>query len=492
MAQKPLKLIIKSLKAKLIPAIPDYLHITELWGYLDSFLSYEVHNSFFIKAMSNNPWVRDTWDGCSHLFNTKTGTFPTGLLPYVLESIKQFNIPVDIDDLRPAYARGTSLKLEDLEMRPYQTEAVEKILKYKRGIIWARPRAGKTLIAIRTVAELAIFPVLNICQSIDIARQTKDKFEKFLPGVKVGIIGDGECDIQDVTIATIQSLSAAYGVAEKIPKKKREQIPALQKKTAIQQLVETAKFVWVDECHHSVSNTHKLILQNKCYAAEFILGCSGTPFREDNTNLLMEGLLGPIIYEIDYSRLIHDGFLVRPTVHLIKIPQTLDIPKNTAFAALYKEAITENGLRNGIISNIACDLRKRGKSCMVLVNKIKHGKELEKLIPGSKFSQAKSKDRTSLWHQLRVKKLKVLITTLGDEGVDIPSLDATIIAAGGESAIKVFQRLRCMTPFKGKNHAIVVDFLDPYKYLRRHSKKREKLYRSEESFRIVYKTAEKK
>ena len=71
--------------------------------------------------------------------------------------------------------------------------------------------------------------------------------------------------------------------------------------------------------------------------------------------------------------------------------------------------------------------------------------------------------------------------------MDVPCLAATIIAAGGESAIKVFQRLRCLTPFEGKTHAIVVDFIDPYKYLKSHSRKREKLYKSEPSFRITYK-----
>jgi len=490
--QKPAKLIVKSLRAKLIPVDGNYPNMTELWGYLDSFLSFEVHNSFFIKAMSGNAWIRDAWDGRNHLFNPQNGTFPTGLLPYILEGLKQFSIPYDFEDLRPSYKRGELISTQDLTIRDYQEDAVKAAIEHKRGIIWARPRSGKTIIEILLVARLSIFPVLSICQSIDIAKQTRDKFAEFLPGVKVGIIGDGECDIQDVTIATIQSLSAAYDIQEKIPKKQQERTPTQQKKLDIQQLVETAKFVWVDECHHATSNTHKYILQNKCYAAEYILGCSGTPFREDNTNLLMEGLLGPIIYEINYSRLIDDGYLVKPTIHLIKIPKTLTIAKNEPFASLYRQAITESVFRNGIIANIASDLKKRNKSCMILVNKIKHGKELERLIPGSKFSQAKSKDRASLWHQLRVKQLKVLITTLGDEGVDIPSLDATIIAAGGESAIKVFQRLRCMTPFEDKKHAIVVDFLDPYKYLRRHSKKRERLYRSEPSFRVVYKEAKVK
>jgi len=248
-----------------------------------------------------------------------------------------------------------------------------------------------------------------------------------------------------------------------------------------------ANGILVSNCHHGVSSTHKHILQNKVYSAEYIIGCSGTPFREDNTNLLLEGLLGPIIYEIDYSKLIGDGFLVQPTVHLVKLPKVISFDANAAYTTIYKQAITENALRNNTIAKIASSLKSRGKTCMILVSKINHGKALINLIPGAKFSYSKSKDRATLWHQLRIGKLSVLVTTLGDEGIDIPSLGAIIIAAGGESAIKVFQRLRCLTPSPGKKHAIVVDFLDPYKYLRRHAKKREKLYRSEPSFRVTYK-----
>jgi superfamily II DNA or RNA helicase len=124
-----------------------------------------------------------------------------------------------------------------------------------------------------------------------------------------------------------------------------------------------------------------------------------------------------------------------------------------------------------------------------LVNKLNHGKTLEKMIPGSIFIHASSKDREGIWDRLHNKEILTLITTLGDEGVDAPSCDATIIASGGKSAIKVFQRLRCMTPFKKdgyeKKVAIVVDFDDPYKFLKAHSKKRLKLYKSEPSFKIV-------
>ena len=477
---------VKTIFSQLTPLDTNYPGLVEVWSYLDAFLSYEIHNSFYIKAMSNKEFIREHWDGRNHLFNVKTGKFLTGLLPYVEEALQQYNIPYEIEDDRMEYVKQ-SIPGMILEPRPYQEDAVNVAHKIKRGIIWARPRSGKTIMEIMLVQRLGLTPVLSICQSIDVARQTVARFKQFLPEAKVGLIGDGECDIQPITVTTIQSLSAAYDIKEKIPKKQMEKIPNLAKKLDIQRMAETAKFVWVDECHHAVSATHKYILQNKVYAAEYILGCSGTPFREDNTNMLLEGLLGPIIYEIDYSKLIDTGFLVRPTVHLIKLPKTIQFDSKAAYASIYKQAIVENSLRNDAIARIASSLKDRGKTCMILVSKISHGKTLANLMPSAKFSYSKSKDRANLWHQLRVGKLLILITTLGDEGIDIPSLGATIIAAGGESAIKVFQRLRCLTPSPGKTHAIVVDFLDPYKYLRRHSKKREKLYRSEPSFRITYK-----
>ena len=485
------RLEIKTLVSKLIPLDMNAPNMSNLWVHLDQFLSYEIHNSFFMKAMSNKAYIRDIWDGREHLFNAKRGTFLTGLLPYVMEAIKQFDILIEVVDDRPEYSpEPTSHQVIGIDIRQYQEDAVENCINSKRGIIWARPRSGKTIMEIMLVAKLNIFPVLSICQSIDVARQTVAKFEQFLPDIPVGLIGDGECNIQPITITTIQSLAAAYDIKEKIPKNELERTPQQSKKLAIQNLVETSKIVWVDECHHSASNTHKHVLQNKIWAAEYILGCSGTPFREDNTNLLMEGLLGPIIYEINYSKLIEGGHLVRPTIHIVKLPRSVDFDdSDLPYSTIYKKAISENSFRNDIISKIVRDLTRRGKTCMVLVSQVTHGKALAKLMPSAEFSYSKSKDREQLWQRLKTRMLPCLITTLGDEGVDIPSLDATIIAAGGISAIKVFQRLRCLTPYKGKKHAIVVDFMDPYKYLRKHSKKREMLYKSEPSFIVNYKKA---
>ena len=485
------KLEIKSLISTLIPLDMSAPGMADLWEHLNTFLSYEVQNSIFIKATSNSKYIRDIWDGRTHLFNTKTGKFLTGLLPYVQEALTQFEIVYEVIDYRPEYSAETkSYPLSNmLDVRKYQSEAVDACVAKKRGIIHAKPRSGKTIIEIMLVARLNIFPVLSICQSIDIAKQTIDKFKQFLPDIPVGLIGDGTCDIQPITVATIQSLSMAYKIKDKFPKGKIEKDPPALKRDNIRNLVERAKFVWVDESHHAAGATYKHILQHKIYAAEYILGCSGTPYREDNTDLLIDGLLGPIIYEINYSKLIEGGYLVRPTIHLIQLPKLLNIPDNLPYASLYKQAVSSNAFRNDTIAKIARALIKKDKTCMILVNKIGHGKTLKKLIPSAEFSYSKTENRGILWKRLKERILPCLITTLGDEGIDIASLDAIIIAAGGKSAIKVFQRLRCMTPYPGKKNAIVVDFMDPYKYLSVHSKKREKLYKSEPSFIINYKKA---
>jgi superfamily II DNA or RNA helicase len=483
----PVTLEIKTLTSKIIVNDYKYPTISELWEHLDNELSYDVQNSFFMKALSTNQYIREQWDGRQHLFSVKTGQFLTGLLPRAVEALTLYNIPYDINDFRMIYDKGAEIECRNIQHRRYQQESIIRAIELKRGIIHASPRSGKTICEILLVAKLNIYPVLSICQSLDIARQTIDKFKQFLPQIKVGFVGDGECNIQPVTIATIQSLMRAYDIKEKIPKKQLEKFLKESDKGRVQTLVETAKVIWYDEVHHVCSATSKYILQNKTYAAEYILGCSGTPFREDNTNILMEGLIGPIIYSISYSKLIEEGFLVRPTIHLIKVPKDIVFDDSATYQTIYKKAIIDNKARNDYIITIAADLVKQGKSCMILVTKISHGETLARHMSFSKFVYSKSKDREMAWEKLKSKSIKCVITTLGDEGLDIQNLDAVIIASGGESAIKAFQRMRCMTPYPGKKSAIIVDFLDPYKYLKRHSSKRMHLYRTEPLFRVVIK-----
>ena len=88
--------------------------------------------------------------------------------------------------------------------------------------------------------------------------------------------------------------------------------------------------------------------------------------------------------------------------------------------------------------------------------------------------------------------VKILIgSTIADEGLDIPNLDVLILLNGGKSSTRAFQRIgRVLRLYKNpetgeeKERAIVFDFQDYTPMLRRHSRRREQLYRTEPLWEI--------
>ena len=88
--------------------------------------------------------------------------------------------------------------------------------------------------------------------------------------------------------------------------------------------------------------------------------------------------------------------------------------------------------------------------------------------------------------------VKILIgSTIADEGLDIPNLDVLILLNGSKSSTRAFQRIgRVLRLYKNpetgeeKERAIVFDFQDYTPMLRRHSRRREQLYRTEPLWEI--------
>jgi len=79
-----------------------------------------------------------------------------------------------------------------------------------------------------------------------------------------------------------------------------------------------------------------------------------------------------------------------------------------------------------------------------------------------------------------------------DEGINVKSLDTLILAGSGKSSTRALQRIgRILRPYEDENgnnlkqNAIVIDFYDDCKYLKNHSNKRKKIYRTENEFEII-------
>ncbi|WIT26440.1 hypothetical protein [Bacillus phage SPO1L4] len=158
--------------------------------------------------------------------NKKTGQFPTGLLSYVAKTLKKHGEECEIIDNRTPiqYSLGNEItlnhkKLGQITLRDYQYESVEKGLAASRGIINVATNGGKTEIACGIIQS--ILPHLKDGQRIaffthstEIFNQSAKRISERLQ-IKVGKIGAGTWDEQQVTIVMIPTIQKYY----KKPKK---------------------------------------------------------------------------------------------------------------------------------------------------------------------------------------------------------------------------------------------------------------------------------
>jgi superfamily II DNA or RNA helicase len=93
--------------------------------------------------------------------------------------------------------------------------------------------------------------------------------------------------------------------------------------------------------------------------------------------------------------------------------------------------------------------------------------------------------RREVMDDIRSGRLRHLIgTSIADEGLDMPILDALTLAGGGRSTTKVYQRIgRVLRPFAGKTDALVADFrLKQEEKINKHAGRRANVYRKELHF----------
>ena len=442
---------------------------------LFNLLSYHPEGYFYSPKYQSG-----VWDGLVHLYQPKHKRFKTGLLNRVIKYLKDNNLDYHITDLPPS--SEFLQKHNTYKLRPYQETSVRKILSSRFGILEAPPRSGKTVIMIATVDSEQKFPVVFFCRNLDLAYQTREKIQFFLPDLPVGLVGDGniQCEEQGITIATIQSVFSAYGKKYELSRGEPEEKP-ISDRLKLKKLLAKAKIAFYDECHHGGGKTSKFVLDN-CASLQMRIGLSATPFSDSENELINENALGEVIHKISYSELIRDGYILAPTIYLYKLPKLLC---EGTYPSVYKKAVIENSFLEGLIFKIVKKIINKGKSVVLQTEYINHSIRLGKLLNCEVLTgKDTTEKRKDIIDKLKRKEILCLVSTLFEEGLDIPSLSYTINVAGGLSNISTLQRMRSITADNGKTSCGIVDFQHQCKYLSRHSLIRKNLYEAEPEFKL--------
>ena len=470
------------------------LNDPEILKLLDYNLSYFVNGYQFTKAFRDGWWDNNKkkwqrWDGKNHLIDSKL-RFQTGLLEKVKSILINKKIQFTLNDQRKTIKYGKKIKIKNVEDRPYQKRVLDATLKHKGGIVKAATGSGKSVMINNLLSETNVKSMVYVI-GIDLLYQMAETFKKML-GTEVGIIGDGIADIKKINVCTVWTAANALG-NEYIPfddedRSKKERINAKDKEKIVKAIKEAEMTIY-DECQMLAAKTLQVI-NSASEAAYYKYGFSGTPFRDDNADLLLEAVCGKIIAEVTPTELIKDNYLVKPTIHFLNVPEYIgDI--SSQYPSIYKTYIVENDTRNDKIIKSAEKLIEAGRRVLILVKNIRHGdilyEQLQKkyvvyFVKGDIDSDERNKIRQDF---IKSKIDLIIASVVYDQGVDLPNLDALILAGSGKSSGRALQRIgRVIRPAKNKKDAIVIDFIDNAKYLLEHSRKRAEVYSREAGFEV--------
>lgn len=441
---------------------------------------------------------------------------PTGLFSYIWEILAEKQIPVELIDRRlPATkSEGWSTTcgvanlpedMRELKLRDYQQEVSDAGLNKQRGVMKVSTGGGKTEITVDMIIRAGAFPAMYYVPSCDLLEQAYDRFRMYClhKGIqaKIGRIGAGHCDIQPITIATVQSCERA--LTGKFTKYDFDDVDEddetafnAEQKRDICELVREAQFVYVDECQHTSAETIQTVLGNS-YKARYRIGGSASPWRDDGLDILIEACFGRKFCDVTASFLIQQGYLIKP--HIIFNHFRHYLGKAATFGAHYKQFVSENSARNLWIAKRAQFHVERNRPTFIIVKWSKHAEilleEINKLFKGCEVLTSSGKHKLSpakrkkILEKMRTREIMCCIgTSLLDEGVDVPVATAGIMAGGGKSSTRALQRVgRLIRPDPSdpqKDTAYIEEIYDHCRWLDLHAKARRRIYQTESEFFI--------
>jgi len=459
----------------------------------------KLHNflSFKTVGVEYTPAYQNGWNGITYLMN-KSGTFFSGLAPKVRGFLEKHEVVFTEEDRRADLQHCSEIdlskKLKELEMEPrdYQQEIVDAALANRKGIVRACTGSGKTLCTGIITAKINK-PTIIYVIGLDLLKQFHALFSSLFDE-PIGFIGNGVCNIHRINIASIWTISSALKIKTPViddDLDEKELAPNQIQSANILEMLQKTKVHIFDESHVITTDTIKSIF-NKI-DPEYIYGFSGTPFRDDGSELLINSILGEQIINVPASRLIAAGYLAQPIIKFARVPKTYIGTGTSSYQTVYKEYITENIIRNKIIIENTKELLNKNYQTLVLFKHLQHGKNLRELFDAENISYEYLSGNDALDKRLEVKERLltkksnlVLASSIFDIGVDIPSLSALVLAGGGKSSIRTLQRVgRVIRKSVGKKYAAIVDFYDDVRYLKGHTKIRYKIYKSEDGFRLM-------
>ena len=388
------------------------------------------------------------------LFYNKEEQFlklPAGFLDY----IKEYNLPIEDHTTDSKNKFVYQFKTKVFDPRPYQQEAIDSAIENKRGVIVLGTGMGKSLVSIYITQKLGM-KTLIVCPSKAIASQLFIEYQAVFGEDQVGFYGDGIKQIRNITIGIVKSIYNGIDT------------------------LKTKGFTLciMDEGHHSGAETFSGIIKG-ITSLERVYALSATPYRADGLDVFIEAYCGTNIINRDAKWGIKNGYLTQPQFVVKKI-QSLSREIKGDKLKNYKSCILNNRKVKQIIEDDIARNMNKGKSILVIVDQVEHGKELAAKLKVP-FATGLDKNSDFYIRQFVNKEIDTLIGVdlkIG-EGVDTKPTDILFLVNFAVSEGFVTQLVgRALRLYPNKKIATIVDYMiEDNAMFKRHCALRMKIYK---------------
>jgi superfamily II DNA or RNA helicase len=397
---------------------------------------------------------RSTWNINPFLYNFEmlpddSLLVPRGYRSRVLEVAEGMDLQFAITDERTHFEPNFNINSSRIRYRPYQYDAVMKMITAPEGILVAPAGSGKTVIGI-SLAPLFGQPLLWLTHTTPLAMQAMDRIEFFFPEINrddIGFIGGGKWKVGErFTVAMVQTL--------------------VRRLTELYKIRDSFGLVILDEAHHCPASTFLKVIGY--FNPHYLYGLTATPYRRDKLEKLMFQMIGPEIVNIPIREVEKRGGIMRPVVKYKSFSHHKAVHGSNV-ASILTQNIINNDKRNHLIVGDVIIEAAAGNHCIVTSDRKAHCEVLYDLIStGWDQTGIATGDYSKKYVAEQIEKLNngditVLVCTnqLLGEGFDFPPLNRAFVASPFRAEAKCVQLVgRIQRPAPGKTDAIVYDYVD--------------------------------
>ncbi|MGB9117994.1 DEAD/DEAH box helicase family protein, partial [Bradyrhizobium sp.] len=283
---------------------------------------------------------------------------PRGCFDAVLDLLASLGITVTIEDCRFS---GAAIPLAFTgALRSDQETAITALLPHDTGVLAATTAFGKTILAIRMMAERGR-NTLVLVHRRQLMDQWIERLTAFstMPRDAIGMIGGGRRKPKgQVDVALIQSLV---------------------RKGEVDDIVGNYGHLVVDECHHLSAVSFELVARRS--KARYVLGLSATVTRKDGHHPIIVMQCGPVRHRVDAR----SEAAKRPFDHVVRIRDTsfqLQATLDTSSPSIqniFKEMIADEA-RNDLIFDDVLRALEAGRSPVIITERTAHLETIAKRL----------------------------------------------------------------------------------------------------------------